>query len=161
MALPNLTSQPVSQSYKGLLHTSNTELTAETDPQVVYDGMGNKTSMKLGGDKKGVRFTGSVTADDFKIVVGSSEKKLIDYIYPVGSVYLSVEPTIPPSFLFPNTVWVRISEGRFIVGVGSAADINNTAKTFSIGDNDGEYQHTLTEAEIPSHTHNILSLIHI
>lgn len=153
MALPNLTSQPVSQSYKGLLHTSNTELTGETDPQVVYDGMGNKTSMKLGGEKKGVKFTGSVTADDFKIVVGSSEKNLIDYIYPVGSVYLSVEPTISPSFLFPNTAWERISEGRFIVGVGSSADINGASKTFLFGDNDGEYEHALTIDEMPTHRH--------
>jgi microcystin-dependent protein len=64
-----------------------------------------------------------------------------------------VEPTIFPSFLFPDTAWIRISEGKFIVGVGSSSDINGASETFSLGDNDGEYQHILTEAEMPSHRH--------
>jgi microcystin-dependent protein len=64
-----------------------------------------------------------------------------------------VEPTISPSFLFPNTAWERISEGRFIVGVGSSSDINGASKTFLFSDNDGEYEHTLSIAEMPTHRH--------
>ena len=52
---------------------------------------------------------------------------------------------ISPSVLFPGTKWNKV-EGRFLL----ATDEDHVAG--SIG---GEAEHTLTEAEIPSHTHSM------
>lgn len=67
----------------------------------------------------------------------------IDLIYPVGAIYLSTS-AINPSELFGGE-WEAL-EDRFLVGVGSK---------YAIGQIGGEETHTLTVAEIPSHTHSV------
>lgn len=66
---------------------------------------------------------------------------IVDKIYPVGSIYMSVNAT-SPSTLFGGT-WAKI-EGRFLLGSSSG---------YSLGATGGEATHTLTVGEIPSHTH--------
>lgn len=66
---------------------------------------------------------------------------LIDSIYPVGSIYMSVNSTNPQT-LFGGT-WQRI-QGRFLF----AADSKHAA-----GSTGGEETHQLTVDEMPSHTH--------
>lgn len=67
---------------------------------------------------------------------------LVDIIYPVGSIYMSVNST-DPSLLFHGT-WERIKD-RFLLASGD---------TYSAGNTGGEAQHTLTVDEMPSHAHN-------
>lgn len=62
-------------------------------------------------------------------------------IYPIGSIYMSVNST-NPSTLFGGT-WVRLQD-TFLLAAGS---------TYQAGSTGGEASHTLTETEIPSHTH--------
>lgn len=64
-----------------------------------------------------------------------------DDIYPVGSIYMSVNSTSPAS-LFGGT-WEQI-EDKFLLAAGT---------TYSAGDTGGEATHTLTVNEIPSHYH--------
>jgi microcystin-dependent protein len=66
---------------------------------------------------------------------------LVDTIYPVGSIYMSVSAT-SPSTLFGGT-WVQL-QNRFLLGAGS---------TYINGATGGEAAHLLTEAEMPSHSH--------
>lgn len=73
---------------------------------------------------------------------------LIDTIYPVGSIYMSVSNT-SPSILFGGT-WEQI-ENKFLLASGS---------TYSSGATGGEATHTLTENEIPSHTHTQIGHSH-
>src|SRR3954454_3788842 len=51
------------------------------------------------------------------------------------------------------------ASGRFIVGAGGGRDKNGTEKDFGRGvprkDQDGEYTHTLSIGEMPSHTHRL------
>lgn len=69
-------------------------------------------------------------------------------LYPIGSIYLSVNSTNPSS-LFGGT-WEQISKGRTLVGVdASDTDFNTVKKT------GGEKKHTLTITEMPSHAHDI------
>lgn len=79
--------------------------------------------------------------------------------YPVGSIYLSVNDTNPATLF--GGAWERISQGRFLLGAGSNA-ANSTdywgsyaagAENFPAGEMGGEVTHTLTVAEMPSHTH--------
>ena len=66
-------------------------------------------------------------------------------LYPVGSIYMSVNSTNPSTY-FGGT-WERI-KGRFLL----AADDS----TYKLGGTGGEATHTLTVAEMPSHTHKYL-----
>ena len=66
---------------------------------------------------------------------------LIDRIYPVGAIYISVNST-DPSILFGGT-WEQI-EGRFLLASNS---------TYTAGSVGGEAMHTLTTNEMPSHHH--------
>lgn len=71
--------------------------------------------------------------------------------HPVGSIYISTSSTNPNS-LFGGT-WVAYGQGRTIIGVGSGTDSNSVSNSFSAGATGGEYTHTLTINEMPSHFH--------
>ena len=75
-------------------------------------------------------FTGAVTGQG-----------IIDLIYPVGSIYMSVNAT-DPGTLFGGT-WTRIKD-TFLLSAGD---------TYTAGDTGGESAHTLTVNEMPSHNH--------
>ena len=83
-------------------------------------------------------------AEDWELKVKG--KRLLDLIYPVGSIYLSVNSASPDT-LFGGT-WEQI-QGRFLFGMSSS---------YPAGSQGGEATHTLTEAELPSHRHSIPSL---
>ena len=71
---------------------------------------------------------------------------LIDIVYPVGSIYMSVNAA-DPSTLFSGTSWEKL-EGRFLLGSDS---------TYKPGSTGGEATHTLTYNEMPKHTHPMYS----
>lgn len=107
-----------------------------------------------------VRATGlsarSATVDNILIKGCTfSNNSLIDKIYPIGSVYFSVVQTNPASLI--GGIWESIATGKFVVGAGTASDSNSVSKSFIVGNNAGEYDHTLTESEMPSHTHLLKS----
>lgn len=152
MALPDLTDQFIADSYPGILHTSNTPI-INFDLPPVYDGLGNKSALRMGKDGYGVSINGSLSANNLAI---AGYATIIDYLYPVGSVYFSAN-NVNPQSRFTGTTWVRIAEGRFIVGVGTDTDSGGISRTFSAGNTPGEYAHELLVAEMPSHTHQIRS----
>ena len=72
--------------------------------------------------------------------------KIRDFIYPIGSIYMSVN-NVNPTTLFGGT-WVQMKD-KFLLGAGDIYENGN------IG---GEATHTLTTTELPSHSHGIPSL---
>ena len=68
---------------------------------------------------------------------------MLNAVYPVGSIYMSVNSTSPSS-LFGGT-WVQLKD-RFLLGAGD---------TYSAGATGGAATHTLTAAEMPGHTHTV------
>ena len=66
---------------------------------------------------------------------------LIDKIYPVGSIYMSVN-NVTPATLFGGT-WEQIKD-KFLLSAGD---------TYSAGSTGGEATHTLTIPEMPAHQH--------
>lgn len=62
-------------------------------------------------------------------------------LYPVGSIYLSVNDTNPSTFI--GGTWERIKD-RFLLAAGDS---------YAAGSTGGEAQHTLTVNEMPSHGH--------
>ena len=69
-------------------------------------------------------------------------------IYPIGSIYMSVNNT-DPGTLFAGTTWEQIQD-RFLLGAGS---------TYSAGSTGGSATVTLTINEIPAHNHWIPRII--
>lgn len=69
---------------------------------------------------------------------------ILEAVYPVGSIYMSVN-NVSPATLFGGT-WKAI-KGKFLLGANSS--------TYKAGSTGGEAAHTLTENEMPNHRHII------
>lgn len=79
--------------------------------------------------------------------------EVFNLIYPVGSIYMSVNKT-NPSTLFGGT-WIAWGAGKVPVGVNaSETEFNSVEKT------GGAKTHTLTTAQIPSHNHSLNNHTH-
>ena len=76
-----------------------------------------------------------------KSKVNNFNKEVVDIVYPVGSIYMSVNSTSPAT-LFGGT-WEQLKD-MFLLASGD---------TYSNGSTGGEATHTLTIDEIPSHKH--------
>lgn len=73
-----------------------------------------------------------------KTILDIFKQKLLDELYPIGSIYMSVN-SANPSTLFGGT-WEKIKD-RFLLASGDK---------YTAGDMDGEAKHTLTANEIPN-----------
>lgn len=83
-----------------------------------------------------------VSTDTYQPLVDA----LLALIYPVGSIYMSVNDTNPATFL--GGTWVRWGQGRVPVGVNeNDSDFETPEKE------DGEKKHQLTTDEMPNHRH--------
>lgn len=69
------------------------------------------------------------------------KSKMLDFIYPVGSIYMSVNNVSPQTFL--GGTWIALKD-RFLIGAGNSYAVNATG---------GATTHTLTVNEMPSHSH--------
>jgi microcystin-dependent protein len=128
----------VSKSYSDLVYTNSftakitvTDYWASTTQTVVLSR--SIPPLWIGKDTVKVRnhlFIGDT--DIFKL------------IYPVGSWFCSNNATSPAS-LFGGT-WEQVKD-RFLVGAGNL---------YAVGSTGGEATHTLTIAEIPAHSHNVI-----
>lgn len=90
---------------------------------------------------------------DMYVVLGSGgfKKDIVDLIYPVGSIYISMNST-NPSTLFGGT-WEAFGQGRVLIGAGTGDD-GNTSLSFPAGFTGGEYKHYLIKSEMPDHNHS-------
>ena len=107
----------------------------------------------------GVTLTGNKTTTDLGISYNDLQNKptiptianILNNVYPVGSIYISVS-NANPGLTFGGT-WVAFGSGKTLVGVDTSdADFNTVQKT------GGEKTHTLTIDEMPSHNHDKLKL---
>ena len=70
------------------------------------------------------------------------QNQLVNLIYPIGSIYMSVNNVSPSTFL--GGTWEQIKD-TFLLCSGSK---------YGAGSTGGEAKHTLTVNEMPSHNHN-------
>lgn len=96
-----------------------------------------------------------VWADGAESATVLNTSNYVDIIYPIGSIIFSND-SLNPDARFPDTTWEPVAEGRFIASVGTYTDVNAEEKEILAGDiPEGEYNHTLTVAEMPAHTHQM------
>lgn len=113
-------------------YLNNTIPTNSSDApvQLVVTSEGMKYRSEVGGSL--IAVPGSMQMSD-----------VINAIYPVGSIYMSINNT-DPGTLFTGTTWTQLKD-RFLLGAGD---------TYSGGNTGGAATVTLTVDQIPSHTHS-------
>ena len=84
-------------------------------------------------------------------VAAVSKAVINGHTYPVGSIYTSVVATNPATLLGVGT-WAAFGAGKVMVGIDSSDTDFDTVEETGGAKTDS---HTLTESEIPSHTHTI------
>jgi hypothetical protein len=162
MASTKLTQTKISDTYGGVLHSNGEALPVSTLIDI-YDGLGNKSSLKLGRACNGATVCGPFTCDTLTTTSKLSAStqfdilNLLNVLHPVSSIIVTfdnVNPGTRPGWT--GTTWVQVSKGRFLVGVGTGTDSVGVSKTFTVGNTtDGEYNHTLVISEMPNHTHSL------
>lgn len=88
-----------------------------------------------------MNWNGSGTIYIKDVVIKPKKQCIADLIYPIGSIYMSVN-NVSPQALFGG-IWEQIKD-TFLLSSGD---------TYTNGSTGGEATHTLTENEMPSHTH--------
>ena len=76
---------------------------------------------------------------------GLTKEQIVDFIYPVGSLFISTTSTNPTTYL--GGTWVRWGQGRVPVSV------SDSDSDFGANKTGGEKTHTLSMAEMPLHSH--------
>lgn len=125
--------------------------------KVIKSALGKKLN------RSGGTLTGAITTKGIKLTSGTDfgsslpsslesnqlffqtlgSNYILDNVYPVGSIYMSVNSTNPTN-LFGGT-WEQI-QGRFLFGMNSS---------YPAGSTGGEITHALTIDEMPEHNHTI------
>lgn len=80
---------------------------------------------------------------------------LISKIYPVGSIYMSVND-VDPAVLFGGT-WEKLPAGRCLIGAGTYSppiSSGDSGTTYTLGGSGGRRTIRLTTSTMPSHTHS-------
>ena len=78
------------------------------------------------------------------------QNKLLDSIYPIGSIIIKDDTTDYSSYL--GFSWEKVFAGVTLVGLDTTQTEFNT-----IGKTGGEKTHTLTIDEMPKHNHNLFA----
>lgn len=128
-----------------------------SDESFDYTSLTNKPQIN------GVELSGNKTSNDLGITIPTPKatkttsdtdtyscnyvNNIVNLIYPVGSIYISVNST-NPSILFGGT-WEQIN-GKMIIGYDPTDSDFNT-----LGATGGSKTHTQTIKELASHTHTI------
>ena len=150
--------------FKDRIYTGETESTTKKVSTIINKGIPNHNWYEDSEGNNYFNINGTLLINDEPASGGLS----FDDIYPVGSIYMSVNAT-SPSTLFGGT-WARIGVGRTLISAGgdtdAVVDSNNytgrgtisniQASWFPAGQTGGETDHTLTTAEMPSHQHQLL-----
>jgi microcystin-dependent protein len=109
--------------------------------EVILDFHAGGKGMAIGKISEGNGFECQYDAK-FNGTLTYKGKELLDLVYPVGSIYMSLS-TASPETLFGGT-WEMVS-GKFLLASGDG---------YTAGDAGGEEAHTLTNDEMPSHQHS-------
>lgn len=128
-----------------------------TELKQKFDEAGNKIKKYINGDGENqglldeldTLFTNiNTTINNIGSAISTAQ---LNKIYPIGSIYMSVNETSPSSFI--GGTWERI-QGRFLVGYGNNGATGYEAMNIT-SETGGESSHLLTSAEsaLPFHIH--------
>jgi hypothetical protein len=163
MSNNSLSNTKINITYTSLLHANGIPLPV-AGQEDIYDGNGNKSSLKLGRACNGATVCGTLSATTLagnnlnvntKLVPGQINiLELVKVLYPIGAVIYTAGNVNPGTRSdWVGTTWIQISQGRFVAGIGTGTDSRTEVKTLTAGNNAGEYNHVMTVDEMPIHGH--------
>ena len=127
------------QGESGLIYqTTGQNTDGAMSQKATTDALNGKVPTTRKVNNKALSTDITLSAGDLGAITKSN---LLDFVYPVGSIYMSVNSASPQSFL--GGTWERIQD-KFLLSAGS---------TYESGTTGGEATHTLTTSEMPIHTH--------
>lgn len=125
-------------------YTKNPSATAEELVKSLRDSV----QMALNEINNAIGVTSVEVTVDTNVENTDSSENILDKVYPVGAIYMSVVNT-DPSVLFGGS-WERWGKGQVAVGV------DESDSTFSEAEKTGgEKTHKLTVNEMPEHQHAV------
>jgi hypothetical protein len=156
----NLANVNISDTYYGVLHAGGQNLPPTGQAQI-YDGYGTLAAIRVGANCNGVTICGPLSATSLTTTSKLSAStqfdifNLLNVLHPVGSIIFTFNSNNPGTTRpgWSVTTWSQISQGRFIVGVGTGTDGRGDDMVFAAGNTVGEYEHILKLNETPSHDH--------
>lgn len=144
---PNFDSKVEASSVQ--LNALTTLAVVDTDGSTVNVGTGIEMekghTIDMGGNK--IINTGAATATTDALTFGSVGTAAAQ-IYPIGTLWVTTSD-VDPTGIFGGTWTKAFFAGRTVLGAGSLSGRN-----FGAGATGGLYAHTLSNNEMPSHSHN-------
>lgn len=83
----------------------------------------------------------TTTKEELTSLINTTIDSMINSIYPIGSVYISLTETNPGTYL--KGIWEQFGQGRTLIGEGTGNDGSNTM-SFTAGSTGGNYEHNHT-----------------
>lgn len=122
----------------------------ETQSQNIIEAINDNLTNSSTGVNKANKIKDDTESRQNNNTYKSIKDILLDSVYPVGSIYISVSDVSPAKFL--GGTWKLFGQGRTIVGI----DIDNTNTRFKIPEDTGGLETVkLTRDEMPQHSHYI------
>lgn len=140
------------QTFSDGEQVTSAKLNTAVDGATFASGAVDGVSTQLSGGAIIVK-DGGITEpkySDASITLQKLATTLKDALYPIGSIYTNATDATNPATLIGFGTWVAFGAGKVPVGIDSGDTDFDTAE-----ETGGSKTHTLTESEIPSHTHTL------
>jgi hypothetical protein len=129
--------------------------TITVTPGHTYGTTDTVTSTNLNdlGSPTAALTAGSIlTADiaDGSITVAKLATAVLELSYPIGSIYTNASDSTNPSSILGFGTWTAFGTGQVLVGLDAGQ-----AEFDTLGESGGAKTHTLSEGELPNHTHDV------
>ena len=88
-----------------------------------------------------------------KTAIDNLKTQILEAVYPVGSVYVSLTNSSNPADILGFGTWEALPAGYGLVAQGTATAEDGSKLTFTAGQKSGEFKHQITVGEMPNHNH--------
>lgn len=85
-----------------------------------------------------------------KTAIDNLKTQILEAVYPVGSVYVSITDSRNPADILGFGTWEALPAGYGLVAQGTATAEDGSTLTFTAGKKSGEFKHQLTVGELPN-----------
>ena len=92
-----------------------------------------------------------------KTAIDNLKTQILEAVYPVGSVYVSITDSRNPADILGFGTWEALPAGYGLVAQGTATAEDGSTLTFTAGEKSGEFKHQLTVGESVRHQHEIIA----
>ena len=85
-----------------------------------------------------------------KTAIDNLKEQILQAVYPVGSVYVSITDSRNPADILGFGTWEALPAGYGLVAQGTTTAEDGSTLTFTAGQKSGEFKHQLTVGELPT-----------